>query len=119
MKSFIPEIPRDLKVCNAMVLTGMPDFRRVNFGMNGDLFRKLSQNDPRRCAPLSPTVNELSISSTMAEHLSREERLRLIHQNLQEVLKPDIIEHIVLKEDRPLKIYWGMEQLNRGLCRNR
>ena len=44
----------------------------------------------------------------MAEHLSREERLKLILQNLQEVLKPDIIEHVVLKEDRPLKIYWGI-----------
>ena len=43
----------------------------------------------------------------MAE-VSREDRLKLIHQNLQEILKPDIIEHIVLKEDRPLKIYWGM-----------
>ena len=43
----------------------------------------------------------------MAE-LSREDRLKLIHQNLQEVLKPDIIEQIVLKDDRPLKIYWGM-----------
>lgn len=49
----------------------------------------------------------------MAEQLNREERLRLIHQNLQEVLKPEIIEHIVLKEDRPLKIYWGMAKLGR------
>lgn len=48
----------------------------------------------------------------MAEQLSREERLKLIHQNLQEVLKPDIIEQIVLKEDRPLKIYWGMAKLD-------
>ena len=48
----------------------------------------------------------------MAEELSREERLQLIHQNLQEVLKPEIIERIVLNEDRPLKIYWGMAKLN-------
>ena len=48
----------------------------------------------------------------MAEQLSREERLKLIHQNLQEVLKPEIIEQIVLKEDRPLKIYWGMATID-------
>ena len=51
----------------------------------------------------------------MAEQLSREERLELIHQNLQEVLKPDIIEQVVLKEDRPLKIYWGMAKLDRRI----
>ena len=55
----------------------------------------------------------------MAEELSREERLALIHQNLQEVLKPEIIEHVVLKEDRPLKIYWGMAKLDCQICCNR
>ena len=48
----------------------------------------------------------------MAEQLSREERLSLVLQNLQEVLKSDIIEHVVLKEDRPLKIYWGTTKLD-------
>ena len=48
----------------------------------------------------------------MAEQLSREERLKLIYLNLPEVLKPEIIENIVLKEDRPLKIYWGMAILD-------
>ena len=52
----------------------------------------------------------------MAENLSREERLTLIYQNLQEVLKPEIIEQVVLKEDRPLKIYWGMAKLDRQIC---
>ena len=65
------------------------------------------------CTFLQVTVNDLSNLHTMAEHLSREERLKLINQNLQEVLKPEIIEHIVLKEDRPLKIYWGMAKLDR------
>ena len=55
---------------------------------------------------------DLSISPAMAEEMSREERLQLIHQNLQEVLKPEIIERIVLHEDRPLKIYWGMTKLD-------
>lgn len=55
----------------------------------------------------------------MAEQLSPEERLKLIYQNLQEVLKPELIEQVVLKEDRPLKIYWGMAKLNRRICCNR
>ena len=56
------------------------------------------------------------IYHTMAEGMSREERLSLIYQNLQEVLKPEIIEQVVLKEDRPLKIYWGMAKLDRQIC---
>ena len=47
----------------------------------------------------------------MAEQLSPEERLKLIYLNLAEVLKPEIVEHVVLTEDRPLKIYWGMVKL--------
>ena len=58
------------------------------------------------------TAHQTLSSSTMAEQLSREERLSLIHLNLAEVLKPDIIEHVVLKEDRPLRIYWGMAKFD-------
>lgn len=61
----------------------------------------------------SPNYSQVSILPRMTEQLSREQRLKLIHQNLQEVLKPEIIEHVVLKEDRPLKIYWGMAKLDR------
>ena len=35
-----------------------------------------------------------------------EDKLALITQNLQEVLNPEIIED-VLRQDRPLCIYWG------------
>lgn len=66
-----------------------------------------------RCTHIRIIVNDLSISSLMAQQLSREERLKLIHQNLQEVLKPEIIERVILNEDRPLKIYWGMAKLDR------
>lgn len=43
----------------------------------------------------------------MAETLSADERIALINQNLQEVLKPEIIENVIKKENRPLVIYWG------------
>lgn len=94
----------------ARALTGMPGAWRVNFGAGGDLLKQ----SQKTVAPFPESQStDFRISPTMAEHLSREERLGLIHQNLQEVLKPDIIEQIVLKEDRPLKIYWGMAKLDR------
>lgn len=46
----------------------------------------------------------------MAETLSAHEKLALIYENLQEVLKADIIEDVIIKQNRPLVIYWGMPQ---------
>lgn len=43
----------------------------------------------------------------MADTLSTEQKIALIHENLQEVLKPEIIEDVIKKQDRPLVIYWG------------
>ena len=43
----------------------------------------------------------------MAEDLSADERIAIIRQNLQEVLKPDIIEDVIKRQNRPLSIYWG------------
>ncbi|KAG8532657.1 uncharacterized protein KY384_002534 [Bacidia gigantensis] len=52
----------------------------------------------------------------MAEGLAPEERLALIKENLQEVLKPEIIDNIILTEQRPLKIYWGTATTGRPHC---
>ena len=97
----------------ARALTGMPEYRWENFG---DRNRDASETVANVLFRITPTG--VSISPTMAEQSSREERLKLIHQNLQEVLRPDIIEHVVLTEDRPLKIYWGMAKLDRRICCN-
>lgn len=35
------------------------------------------------------------------------EKIELITRGLQEVLKLNIIEDVIIKENRPLKIYWG------------
>ena len=43
----------------------------------------------------------------MAEQLSPQEKLALIKENLQEVLKPEILEDVIVKQNRPLVIYWG------------
>jgi hypothetical protein len=42
----------------------------------------------------------------MAE-LTPQEKIALIKQNLQEVLKEDILEDIIIKQNRPLVIYLG------------
>ena len=42
-----------------------------------------------------------------SDSLSPEEKLALIKENLQEVLKEDIIEDVILKQKRPLKVYFG------------
>lgn len=45
----------------------------------------------------------------MVGELSPQEKIDLICENLQEVLKPEIIEDVVVKQKRPLKVYWGNE----------
>lgn len=43
----------------------------------------------------------------MAEDLSADERIALIRENLQEVLKLDIVEDVIKNQNRPLCVYWG------------
>ena len=43
----------------------------------------------------------------MASELTPREKVDLIKENLQEVLKPEIIEDVVVKQKRPLVVYWG------------
>jgi hypothetical protein len=43
--------------------------------------------------------------------LNPQQRIALIKENLQEVLRLDIIENVIVKEGRPLCIYWGNARL--------
>ena len=43
----------------------------------------------------------------MADELTPQEKIALINVNLQEVLKPELIEDVIVRQNRPLKIYWG------------
>jgi tyrosyl-tRNA synthetase len=52
----------------------------------------------------------------MASALSPEESIALIKANLAEVLNPEIIDNIILKEKRPLKVYWGTATTGRPHC---
>ena len=38
---------------------------------------------------------------------TEQQKIDLIKENLQEVLRPDIIEDVIVKQKRPLRIYWG------------
>ena len=44
----------------------------------------------------------------MEDSMNVQEKLALIKENLQEVLREHIIEDVLVKQNRPLKIYWGM-----------
>ena len=48
--------------------------------------------------------------------LSPEEKLALIKSNLHEVLHDEILEDIILKQKRPLKLYWGTAITGRPHC---
>jgi len=48
--------------------------------------------------------------------LSPEEKLALIKDQLQEVLREDILENVILKEKRPLVVYWGTATTGRPHC---
>jgi tyrosyl-tRNA synthetase len=47
---------------------------------------------------------------------SPQEKLKLITSNLQEVLNQEIIEEILNKNERPLKIYWGTATTGKPHC---
>ncbi|KAL1632877.1 Tyrosine--tRNA ligase cytoplasmic [Diplodia intermedia] len=52
----------------------------------------------------------------MADTMSPDAKLALINENLQEVLNPEIMEEVVNKGERPLRIYWGTATTGRPHC---
>lgn len=46
---------------------------------------------------------------TEGDVVSADERIALIQENLQEVLKPEIIEDVINRQKRPLVVYWGAD----------
>ena len=50
------------------------------------------------------------------KELSPPEKLALVKEQLQEVLHDDILEHVIVKEQRPLVIYWGSATTGRPHC---
>lgn len=40
--------------------------------------------------------------------LSAQQKYELVTSGLHEVLKPEVLEDVILKQQRPLAIYWGM-----------
>ncbi|EEH47605.2 tyrosine-tRNA ligase [Paracoccidioides brasiliensis Pb18] len=52
----------------------------------------------------------------MTTELTPQEKIALIYQNLQEVLKPEIIEDVIVRQNRPLKVYFGTATTGRPHC---
>lgn len=52
----------------------------------------------------------------MDESLTVDEKIALINENLQEVLKPEIIDDVIRRQNRPLIIYWGTATTGRPHC---
>ena len=50
-------------------------------------------------------------SSNMADTMTPQQKIALICENLQEVLKPEIMEDIIVKQNRPFSIYWGVPHI--------
>ncbi|KAF5708558.1 tyrosyl-tRNA synthetase [Fusarium mundagurra] len=48
--------------------------------------------------------------------MSPEESITLIKANLAEVLNPEIIDNVILKEKRPLRVYWGTDPTGKPHC---
>ena len=63
---------------------------------------------------LQQRQNESSANDESAK-LSAEQKMDLIKVNLKEVLNPKIME-AALKENRPLKVYWGTATTGRPHC---
>lgn len=63
---------------------------------------------------LQQRQNESSANDESAK-LSAEQKMDLIKVNLKEVLNPEIME-AALKENRPLKVYWGTATTGRPHC---
>ena len=57
-----------------------------------------------------------SNGSDTAQAQTPAEKLALIKNNLQEVLNPEIIDEVVNKNERPLRIYWGTATTGKPHC---
>ena len=75
--------------------------------------RGLMQNNSSSTTMADSTATN-GTASTMAQ--TPEQKLNLIKSNLQEVLNPEIVDEIVMKDERPLKIYWGTAVTGKPHC---
>ncbi|RGP66094.1 hypothetical protein FSPOR_6920 [Fusarium sporotrichioides] len=52
----------------------------------------------------------------MVQIMTPEESLNLIKANLAEILNPEIIDYVLLEENRPLEVYWGTATTGKPHC---
>ncbi|KAH9826652.1 putative tyrosyl-tRNA synthetase [Teratosphaeria destructans] len=63
---------------------------------------------------MADTDTDTDTSAQLAS--SATEKFALIKKNLQEVLNPEIIEEILHKNERPLRVYWGTATTGKPHC---
>lgn len=70
----------------------------------------------RAKAPTEPTSTMAASNGAPGATLSASEKYHLISSNLQEVLNKEIIEEVLNKNERPLRIYWGTATTGKPHC---
>lgn len=59
-------------------------------------------------SPKPPAPSSAASKTNGFASLTPDQTIDLITSNLQETLDKDIIEDVIRKQGRPLKVYWGM-----------
>lgn len=62
------------------------------------------------------SIAEENIQASKMSELTAEQQYELITRDLQEVLNPQIIKHVLEVEKRPLKVYWGTAPTGKPHC---
>lgn len=66
-------------------------------------------------SPHKHTDTGLTVQTNGVTDLTHQQTIDLIKSNLQETLDPTkIIEDVIMKQGRPLKIYWGQSSVPQG-----
>ena len=103
------------------------DSRRVDVGfrLGGSRSRESSHHSRPAFSLASSTSSKishirilmnLSVHASMTSSTTPEEQIALIKANLAEVLSEEIIHDVILKEKRPLKVYWGTATTGKPHC---
>lgn len=82
---------------------------RQQFGSQRFAFRISS-------TPANRPLSAIAAAGSKMADLSPQEKIALIKGQLQEVLREDIIEDVIIKEKRALIIYWGTATTGRPHC---
>jgi len=76
----------------------------------------MTQKSVPRTPFLSLPIPQSAPTATIGTAMDPHESIALIKANLAEVLNGEMIDHVILTEKRPLKVYWGIATTGRPRC---